>query len=161
MTYEPASGTNSVTDSEFYMWRSLFALVHVDYRVSDEEVRFMAEALEDVPFSDEQRSVLEGDIKTPQDVVEMFGRISNPRDQAKFFNFAREIVWADGDYGSEEQEIMLKLKEIHMKNTVVDDLVGFVDLELEDDSPVKSRKEAPRKRSFSDVIAAFTGRVRH
>ncbi len=160
MNNDPLSYKGRVTDSEFYMWRSLFALVHVDYRVTDEEVRFMAEALEDVPFSNEQRAVLEEDIKTPQDVVEMFSSISEPRDQAKFFNFAREIVWVDGDYGSEEQEVMLKLKEIHLKNAVVDDLIGFVDLELEDDSPAKSGAQAPKRRSFSDILSAFTGRVR-
>ncbi len=151
---------NSVTDSEFYMWRTLFALVHVDHHVTDEEVRFMAEALEDIPFSDEQRDILSTDIKAPQDVVEMFSKITNSRDQAKFFNFAREIVWVDGDYGQDEQNIMLKLEEIHIKNTVVDDLIGHVELELEDDGESRDQiAEKPRRHRFSDIISAFIGRI--
>ena len=33
-----------ITDSQFYMWRTLFAIVHVDDMVTEEEVHFMAEA---------------------------------------------------------------------------------------------------------------------
>jgi hypothetical protein len=115
------------------MWRTLFAISHADNVVSDEEIRFMTEALEDLPFSEEQKEVLRDDIVNGQDIVEMFGKISNNRDQAAFFNFARELVWVDGDYGKEEQDIMLKLKRLHIENVNVDDLIGNVGLQLEAD----------------------------
>ena len=63
----------------------------------------------------------------------MFGKISNNRDQAAFFKFARELVWIDGDYGKEEQEVMLKLKRLHIENVDVDDLIGNMGLQLESD----------------------------
>jgi len=125
--------SKTITESQFYMWRTLFAISHADNVVSDEEIRFMTEALEDLPFSEEQKEVLRDDIVHQQDIVEMFGKISNNRDQAAFFNFARELVWVDGDYGKEEQDIMLKLKRLHIENVDVDDLIGNVGLQLEAD----------------------------
>ena len=43
-----------VSESRFYMWRTLFAVAHADNVVADEEVEFMAHILEDVEFSDHQ-----------------------------------------------------------------------------------------------------------
>lgn len=74
----------TVTESQFYMWRTLFAVSHADNIVTEEEMRFMIEALEDLPFSSEQREILSDDIVNPKDIVEMFGKISNNRDQAAF-----------------------------------------------------------------------------
>lgn len=124
-----------VTESQFYMWRTLFAISHADDIVTQEEIRFMTEALEDVPFSPEQQDILKDDITNPKDIVEMFSKISNNRDQAEFFKFARELVWIDGDYGAEEQEIMLKLKRLHIQDVDVDSLVGNVGLQLDVDEP--------------------------
>lgn len=130
-----------VSNSEYYMWRTLFALAHADHVVTDEEVRFMAEAMEDVPFNKEQHDQLLKDTKDPQDIEAMFSNISESRDQARFFKFAHELVHIDGDYGKEEQAIMLKLKEMHVRLTDVDDLVGDVGLEFEDDQSMRARIE--------------------
>lgn len=125
---------SKITESQFYMWRTIFSLAHADDVVTDQEIRFMVEALEDIPFSEEQRIALTGDIAEPQNIEVMFGKISETKDQAAFFELARKIVWIDGDYGKEERDILLKLKELHVKSTNVDELVGTVELELEDDS---------------------------
>jgi len=142
----------TLTDSQFYMWRALFALVHADDVVTKEEVRFMAEILEGIPFADDQRAILNNDITEAQDITAMFASITDKKDQAAFFEFARELVWIDGDYGPEEQEIMLKLKEIHVQNTDIEDLVGTIDLELEGVAP-KTRFRSLRKTSTGEAKA--------
>ncbi len=124
-----------VTESQFYMWRTLFALSHVDHAVTSEEIRFMVEALEDIPFTEEQRRVLSDDIAVPQDIIQMFEKIPEAAEQAEFFKFARELVWIDGHYGKEERDIMLKLEEIHIRSVNIDDLIGKTGLELEQDEP--------------------------
>ena len=48
--------SKTITESQFYMWRTLFAISHADNVVSDEEIRFMTEALEDLPFNAERSS---------------------------------------------------------------------------------------------------------
>ena len=146
--------SKGLNDSQFYMWRTLFAVAHADSVVSDEEVRFMAEALEDIPFSDDQRAVLNEDVKHAQNIEAMFAGISDVKDQAAFFKFAHELVHIDGEYGLEEQSIILKLQETHLRSADLDDLVGSVSLELESDvEPVFANTE--QKKSFKDALYSF------
>ncbi|NCT41111.1 MAG: TerB family tellurite resistance protein [Alphaproteobacteria bacterium] len=126
--------SGQVTDSQFYMWRTIFALAHADDIVTTEELRFMAEALEDIPFSDEQKETLQRDAKEEQSVEEMFKKITDPVDQAGFFKFASKIAHIDGDYGEEEQEVMLRLARIHLESVDIDELVGKVDLRFDEDN---------------------------
>lgn len=145
--------SRGVSDSVFHMWRTVFALAHADNVISNEEIRFMAEAIEDVAFSGWQRDILKKDIAEPQDPVLMFEQIESPRDRMEFFNFAHKIVWSDGDYGREEQAIMRKLMEMHAASVDVDKLVGAVDLKLEEDMPVRSGQK-PHK-DVKNIVSAF------
>ncbi len=122
-----------VSDSQFYMWRTLFAIAHADHVVTDEEVRFMADAMEDVSFSTAQHDVLKKDTVEPQNIEKMYAGITDVRDQAVFFKFAHELVHIDGDYGADEQKVMLRLQELHVHATNVDELIGDIELELDAD----------------------------
>lgn len=135
--------TDGLKQSEFYMWRTIFALAHADNVIKDDEVRYMAEAMEDVAFSDEQRAVLRDDISNAKDIVEMFKMIDDPKDQKDFFTYAKEMVMSDGDFAEEEVQVLIKLKEIHMKRTDVDALIGTVELEIDEEYPdgPRSKKE--------------------
>jgi hypothetical protein len=151
-----------VTDSQFYMWRTLFAIAHADHIVTDEEVRFMAEALEDVDFSAAQYDELRKDIAQPQNIELMYVGITDIKDQALFFKVAHELVHIDGDYGLEEQTVMLRLKELHVQTTDLDSLIGEVSLEFDDDSSsnYKSDQDAKardneRQGSFKETLFAF------
>ncbi len=124
----------NVTESQFYMWRAIFALAHADDIVTPEELRFMSEALEDIPFSEEQKSILQRDATQPQSVEGMFKKISDAKDQAEFFKFASKLAHIDGDFGEEEQEVMLRVKRLHLANFEIDDLIGNVNLTLDEDN---------------------------
>lgn len=148
----------TVTDSQFAMWRTLFALAHVDRHVSNDELRFMAEALEDIPFSEKQKAVLKQDIQEPQDVLEMYGYIKNDTDRIEFFRFAHDMVWADGDFGAEEQKIMLKLQEEQVRRTDIGDLVGKVSLTLEGEYDPRDHERRPGRRDAKKIIHSFRER---
>lgn len=150
----------NLTESQFYMWRTLFALAHADGIVTGEEVRFMAEALEDLPFSDEQRGVLNDDIRYAQRPEDMFSGITDVRDQAAFFKYARRLVHIDGDYGTAEQAVMLRLKEMHIKSADVDDLIGKVRMELEEENGPEFvdgavGADAADRRGLRQVVYSF------
>jgi hypothetical protein len=148
----------TVTESQFYMWRTLFAMSHADNDVSASEIRFMSEALEDIPFTQEQKAILKEDINQPQDIIQMFSAISDVRDQAEFFSFARTMVWVDGDFGKAEQDIMLKLQKMHIQNADIDKLVGNINLELTDiydHSPAKVGSEPARASDRKKIIFSF------
>ncbi len=140
----------AITDSEFYMWRAVFALAHADNKVTDQEVRFMAEAMEDIAFSEGQKVVLKDDIRHPKDIAEMFRGVTSPGDQAKFFRFARTMVWVDGEFGKEEQAVMLELQKTHLQNVDVDTLIGSIDLQLEEPAPGRAtaKTEEPKARKI-------------
>lgn len=121
-----------ITDSEFYMWRTVFALVHADNVVSKEEVRYMAEVMEDVPFSESQRIVLQDDIYNPKDAGQMFAKITDLKDQIQFFKYARKLVWIDGEYDETEQNALIKLIRKHMSTVDWEALIGNTGLELEE-----------------------------
>lgn len=153
------NGDSQINGSQFHMWRALFAVVHADGVVSDEEVRFMAEVMEDIPFSSKQKSVLLGDVAEAQDVEKMYAGITDPVDQAEFFDVARKLVHIDGDYSEEEREVMLKLKELHVRETNVDHLIGRVNLQLEDDDSSQAffakPEQAQKEEGFKDALYSF------
>ena len=146
-----------LSDSQFYMWRALFALVHADNVVTNEEVRFMAETLEDLPLSPEQKVILEKDAREAQDIEAMFLKVTVPKDQAVFFKIAKTIAHIDGDYGAEEQGVILKLKERHLKSVNLDDLIGTVELEFED-SEGPSHPSNVGMVDFKESLSSFQKR---
>ena len=145
-----------LSDSQFHMWRALFALAHADHVVTKEEIRFMVEAMEDVPFSGAQRATLTDDLARPANIEDMFLSISEAKDQAEFFKYAHALVHIDGDYAPEEQRVMLKLKELHLKSTDVDSLVGQVDLEFESEGEAIKRVQG--EPYFKTTMMSFRDR---
>ena len=136
------------------MWRAVFALAHADGVVTDEEKEYMNEVLASVPFSEEQHATLKEDIYAPRDIVEMFSEISEQEDQALFFKFAKEIVHADGEYDTNEQHVLLRLKAAHVRGTNIDDLVGKIDMEFEED-PVSASPHQAEKKCSKGVVSKF------
>ncbi len=126
--------TAGVNNSQFHMWRTLFSVAHADGIVTDEEVKFMAHILEDINFSDEQTAILKDDIVNPKSCEAMFAGITSHDDRTRFFDFARDLVWVDGNFASEEQTAMIRLMQMHFEESNVDNLVGKVSLEFEDDT---------------------------
>lgn len=124
---------NAINQSKFYMWRTLFALVHADNVVTDEEISFMAQALEDIDFTYDQTEALKDDALNAKDIEEMFNGITDYDDRMQFFSLARDVVVVDGNFCSDEQSVMTKLFKENIKQSNTDELVGKINLELEED----------------------------
>jgi len=120
----------SVSDSRFYMWRTIFAMAHADHEVTENEQKFMREALKDEKFSKKQREILEQDIETPQNAADMFMQIEEQEDRSRFFYYARMLCWCDGQFDEQEQEIIIRLKKIHVQNIDFERLMRSLDMEL-------------------------------
>lgn len=155
-----------VNESEFCMWRTLFAIAHADNIVTEEEVSFMVEILDDINFTAEQEKILRDDIVNAKDVNSMFLGITEPKDRIRFFQLARDIVWVDGAFVSEEQSAMITLYQQHMSDTTVDDLVGKVSLEFEEEEKkereekaVKYEPQSDEKSGIMRIISIFKKRL--
>lgn len=152
---------SDVNHSQFHMWRTLFAVAHADNIVTDEEIEFMSHILTDVAFSEEQTKILKDDIINAKDVELIFKNVTSAADRAQFFDLARDLVWVDGDFGAEEQSVMIKLHRQHFKNTNVDELIGRVPLQFEDDAsetlrtPAHKKYSTRKKPSIKDAMYSF------
>ena len=130
--------TSDAGHSEFNMIRALFALAHADGHVSPDEKRFLSNLLATTPLNDEQRAVLKDDLKTRKDIETLFDGIKMQEHRSRFFYLARLLCWSDGDYDKQEQTLMMRLKDLHVKTVNLESMVGKVTLEFEDDEDNKS-----------------------
>lgn len=139
-----------VSDSEFHMWRALFAMVHGDGIVTPEERDFMWQTIEDNDFSEDQLYTLKKEMSDPAGIDLMFKLITEPKDRSRFFDLARVLCWCDGDFDEQEQLIISRLKRIHLKTVNFDEIIGEVELELEQSKPRVREyvEEMPEKKSL-------------
>jgi len=136
--------SDHITESRFNMWRCIFAVAHVDDDVSTAERILMHRIISDHPFSPEQKKTLLSDIEVRQDIIALFAQISDPSDRSLFFKKARDLVWADGDYGAQEQHIILELQRAHVLSSDFDAIAYEDSIELED------MLEDPQPQVFQD-----------
>lgn len=143
--------TNEASESEFYLWRALFALAHADGQVTGDEITFLNNAMATSHLTEKQRIILQDDMENPKNIEDMFEKITIPKHRTQFFYHARLLFWSDGDFDKQEQELMARLQSLQVKTVDLEGMVGQVDLELEDTGPEKVTLKAnpePEKRGF-------------
>lgn len=104
-----------ITESRFAMWRAVFALAHADGVIVDEEIAFMDNILATYPFTEEQAAILREDMRVQGDAGEFFAQITDRQDKADFFEYARLIIWCDGNFDAQERSILDTLKGAHLQ----------------------------------------------
>ncbi|QQG37185.1 MAG: TerB family tellurite resistance protein [Micavibrio aeruginosavorus] len=151
--------------SRFYMWRAVFAMAHADNVVTEEERKYLRNILAEEPFSAEQKKILEEDMAQPQDIAEMFVNIEDQNDRSQFFYHARMLVWSDGDFGEQEQKIMMRLKQTHVRTVDFDQIMKNLDLSIDDEQKQKlaeSRSRVldvdPPQGFFRRLLRSVSGR---
>lgn len=100
---------SGIHESEFNMWRAVFAFTYVDNMLSLEEQELLHSYLRKVPFSTAQRATLREDLQDPKNVVELYRKITRLEDKERFCVFARAIVWCEGDMSAQEKAILKKV----------------------------------------------------
>lgn len=131
-----------ISDSRFSMWRAVVALTHADKVVMPEEKEFIRRFYNTVPFTNEQKHQLEAELRDPQDIAEIFPRITDARDRAELIYFARMMFWSDGDYARQEAEILQRLKGEVIENLNLDELMQETDRFL-NERPQRPPVETP------------------
>jgi len=106
--------TTSMTESRFNMWRAVIAMAHADGVVTGDERDLVEKYIGKLPLSEGQKVTLRADLQQEQDVNAMLAAVSEPSDQADFFQFAQMIVNVDGDRAQQEQAIVEKLTSKQM-----------------------------------------------
>lgn len=99
-------GMNGLSDSEFNMWRAVFAFATVDGILSLEEQQLLQSYCHKVAFSMQQVETLRQDMSAPQDVMMLYQKITHPDHQKRFCILARALSWCEGDMDKQEQALL-------------------------------------------------------
>lgn len=99
-----------ISDSEFYMWRAVFAFATVDGILSLEEQQLLQSYRHKVNFSMDQLEILRRDMTTPQDVMALYKKITEHEHKKRFCILARALSWCEGDMDMQEQAILKRLE---------------------------------------------------
>lgn len=86
----------SPTDDVFQLWRAVFALVHVDGKVSEPEKHYIQTIQNIFSFSKKQHAKIESDLEQEASAVLLFSEINDQENRRQFFVMARTIMWCDG-----------------------------------------------------------------
>lgn len=156
--------TQIISDSRFYMWRSLFAIAHADAVVVAEERSLMNRILAEQPFSEEQRDILRRDIEHKEDVRILFSRVTEQQDRSEFFDYARKLVWTDGHFGVEEQKTLVDLKRMYVQSVdfeVFEETTGLTlsdeDVELDNFRKTPMLEQSAQKPGFFAKLCGMLG----
>ncbi len=96
-------------DQMFALWRAVFALVHVDGAITEEEVSYIEKIKDAFNFTRKQKKIIKTDLKNRQDVASLFEEITQVNYQRQFFVMARTIIWCDGYLHELELEAVNKI----------------------------------------------------
>ncbi len=98
-----------VGNSQFYMWRCVVALAHADGMVQQEERDYLTRVFGRMGLNDEQKSTLQADMATAQDIAALLNHINEPEWRGQLVYFAGLLARADGVVDPQEDHILKKL----------------------------------------------------
>lgn len=101
--------THYASESEFFMWRALFAFAFSDNVMSDEEKRLLKNYQEDVVFSPAQLAILREDFAQPKPAEDLYLQITDHQDKLRFCALARALMWNGGSASRQEEDILVRV----------------------------------------------------
>lgn len=110
-----------VNNSEFAMWRAVFAFSLADNVLSLEEQQLLSSYLRNTPFSPAQLDVIKRDLTKPQNVEKLYKQITEHKHRERFCMLARALAWCEGDVDAQEERILK-----HVACLSSDEHVGFL-----------------------------------
>ena len=103
-----------VTASQFYMWRACVAFMHLDKKISVEERKWIAEKVNHLNLTTEQRRFLESDVEKDSNFDEIYKKITEKKDLAFLVNTIRVVGYLDKDFSETERASFKRLEAIVM-----------------------------------------------
>lgn len=98
-----------MNESEFYMWRSVFAFAMADHTMPPAELDLLNEYRAEAKFSPEQLVRLRDDFLYPHNPEEFYNSITDDRHKKRFCAMARALAWADGDLSKQDETILKRM----------------------------------------------------
>lgn len=108
-----------MNDSKFNMWRACIAVIYLDNKVTKEELDWANEKIQKLPLTNEQRTILQFDLKNGVIFNSVLPKITDKVDRAFLVNTFRVLANIDHDFSEIEKN---KFKELESK------VLGALDL---------------------------------
>jgi len=99
-------------EDRLHLLRCVCGLAWADGVIQDEERAFVQKLLERLPIGKDDRTMIEGWLKRPLHPAEADPTRIRPDHRRAFLTLARQIVEADGQIDSEEQERLELLEHL-------------------------------------------------
>lgn len=107
-----------VSHSMFYMWRCVIVVAHADGLVQEAELSYLRRIFGNMDrafgLSDEQKRLLEDDIKNPKRMGELLPQINDPYYRSQLIYFVGILAHVDGQLTPDEAAILKKLRADQM-----------------------------------------------
>lgn len=136
-----------VNDSKFNMWRATMAVIYLDGKVSSEEKTWAESKIADLPFSDEQRKIIHGDLSKGLKIATVLPFITHKPDMAFLLHLMRTIGHIDGCYDEVERAEFKKLEGQILKGLDLVSLEKEIQT-MEDESNALKKDEVINKNSI-------------
>ncbi|ATH08558.1 hypothetical protein BIY24_11535 [Halobacteriovorax marinus] len=115
-----------ISESKFQMWRGTIALAQVDNHVSKEEKLWLDQHLKKIPFTKEQREILQNDFEKGIKLDDILLNSLEPRERGMLVSFANTIFKRDG-LAPEEEVVLSQLTGQIMGDLKVEELTSEVE----------------------------------
>jgi len=115
-----------ISESKFQMWRGTIALAQVDNHVSKEEKLWLDQHLKKIPFTKEQREILQNDFEKGIKLDDILLNSLEPRERGMLVSFANTIFKRDG-LAPEEEVVLSQLTGQIMGDLKVEELTNEVE----------------------------------
>lgn len=98
--------------SKFNVWRACFAFCQIDKELAQEERKWIEEKSNTLNFTNEQRTILLGDLNSPPEIHSILPLITKPSDRAFLVDQMRFLSRIDGTFSPEEKKKIEEIRSI-------------------------------------------------
>ena len=141
----------NLTESKFNMWRATVAIAHCDGIVSDEEISWLKDHFDKIPFSKEQLETIQNDIDNGLTINEVLPNVTHLNDRALLLHFANNLFRQDGFEDIEKVQYE-QLEQTIMCDVDLMSAVKKVEMEM----AKVTIKEEEEKSSFKGIFSTLT-----
>lgn len=107
-------------DSKFNMWRACIGVIWIDGKIDEKEEKWIKDKIKNLQFTDEQRSILESDLKGNINLSSVLSKITDKKDRAFLAHQIRVIAHLDKDLCERERKLLDNWRQIVLKGVDLD-----------------------------------------
>lgn len=145
-----------MTESKFSMWRACIAALWLDGKISSEELKWAKEKIGLLPFTNEQKIIIENDLTHSFDFAEACGRVSDKVDRAFLLHMLRVLGHIDKDFSTKEKEAYSALEKVILSKIDLKEIATQIEkMELDSYHEDKVYKNHNKNSMFENIVNAL------